>query len=105
MAGGGGHAGVAVEGDLVGAQHVAVLPGLDVTGGGDQGFVLVVIHLVGGEGDRLVLLNAGPDERLVNVPSCARAVWIPKHPSTAHRTRYPGWFCAGRGNPRARWPG
>ena len=38
-------------------MHMAVLPGLDMAGGGDQRLVPVIIHLIGGEGDRLIAVD------------------------------------------------
>ena len=49
-----GDPGVAVEGDPVGAKHLVVLPGLDVTLGDHQCVLPVVFHRIGGEADRLV---------------------------------------------------
>ena len=51
---GGGHTGIAVKCDVVGAQHVIVLPGLDMALGDHQRILPVVLHLIGGEGDRLI---------------------------------------------------
>ena len=51
---GGRHAGVAVERDAVGAQHMVVLPGLDMALGDHQRILAIVLHRIGGEGDRLI---------------------------------------------------
>ena len=62
-----GNAGIAVERDAVGPQHVLVLPGLDMTLGDHQRVLAVILHGIGGEGDRRIAvalrLRRGIDER------------------------------------------